>query len=150
MDSVRGGVYYLSKYLSKSVSVEEAGSKGVKGLAMCWFMRKRSFSISGEFLAIYHDVIKTNSNSTQDVRIIEVGVDLLGARMFLKVTKWKLLGFILSDHVIWKKHFVIIDGSCLHDIDDSGRYFEYLEMKRESLDDGLNEKLLARANHQTS
>lgn len=33
------------------------------------------------------DGIKNNSNSTQDVRIIEVGVDLLGARMFLKVTK---------------------------------------------------------------
>lgn len=33
------------------------------------------------------DGIKNDSNSTQDVRIIEVGVDLLGARMFLKVTK---------------------------------------------------------------
>jgi len=49
--------------------------------------------------------------------------------MFLKVTKWKLLGFILSDHVIWKKHFAIIDGSSLSDIDDSGRYFEYLEAR---------------------
>ncbi len=141
VDSVRGGVYYLAKYLSKSVSVKEAGSKGVKGLAMCWWSRKRSFSISGDFISLYHDVIIPNSNSTQDVRIIEVGVDLLGARMFLKVTRWKLLGFILSDHVIWKKHFVVIDGSCLSDIDDSGRYFEYLEKKRESLDAGLNEKL---------
>jgi hypothetical protein len=141
VDSVKGGVYYLSKYLSKSVSVK-AGDKGAKGLAMCWFMRKRSFSVSGEFRSIYHDVINTNSNSTQHVRIIEVGVDLLGARIFLKVTKWKLLGFILSDHVIWKDSLVIIDVSRLNDLDDSGRYFEYLEKHRESLDDDLNEEII--------
>lgn len=55
----------------------------------------------------------------------------------------ELLGFILSDHVIWKKHCVIIDGSRLVSTDEDSRYFEYLEKKRESLDDGLNEKLVS-------
>lgn len=49
VDSVKGGIFYLTKYLSKSVSVKEAGSKGVKTLAMCWFVRKRSFSVGDCF-----------------------------------------------------------------------------------------------------
>jgi len=142
VDSVRGGVYYLAKYLSKSVSVKQAGSKGVKGLAMCWWTRKRSFSISGDFIAHYHDVITPNSNSTQDVRITEVGVDVLGSPVFLKVTKWKLLGFLHSDHVIWAADFAIIDGSRLVPLEDGSRFFEYLEKSPVALDDGLNQTLV--------
>ena len=40
---------------------------------MCWYFRKRSFSISGEFRALYHDVARarlTNSNSTEEIRNI--------------------------------------------------------------------------------
>ena len=110
VDSVKGGVYYLTKYLSKTVSVKNAGEKGVKGLAMCWYSRKRSFSVSGEFIHSYHDVIRNNSNSTEDKEVMEfVGFDLLGKKRFNRFTKWKLLGFMPSDHVIWERGFRYID-----------------------------------------
>lgn len=47
VNSYRGGVRYLSKYLSKSTSFKEAGSKGAKTLAMCWFFHKPFFWLSG-------------------------------------------------------------------------------------------------------
>ena len=124
VDSVRGGAYYLKKYLSKSVNVEEAGSKGIKGLAMCWFMRKRSFSISGEFRSLYSDVIKANSNSNNEIISLMHGWDLFGEKQFLKVTKWKLLGFLLSDHVIWEANFVMLESTQIVCIDEGKRLFE--------------------------
>lgn len=123
VDSAKGGVYYLSKYLSKSVSVEEAGEKGIKGLAMCWFTRKRSFSVSGKFIRAYADVIHTNSNSTEDKEIsVFVGYDLIGERILHRFTKWKLLGFMLSDHVIWKSGFRYLDRKDFEESESMSHY----------------------------
>jgi len=49
ISSFAGGIRYLSKYLAKSTSARSAGSSGklIRGLAMCWIFRKRSFSMSG-------------------------------------------------------------------------------------------------------
>lgn len=127
VDSVKGGVYYLSKYLSKSISVKEAGDKGVKGLAMCWFMRKRSFSVSGEFRSIYHDVINTNSNSNNEIISLMLGWDLFGEKQFLKVTRWKLLGFLPSDHVIWEVNFVMLESTQIVCVDEGRRLFELVK-----------------------
>lgn len=127
VDSVQGGAYYLRKYLVKSVDVEKAGSKGIKGLAMCWFMRKRSFSISGEFRQLYRDVINTNSNSTNEIVSVMVGWDLFGEKQFLKVTKWKLLGFLLSDHVIWEVNFTMLKSTQIVCIDEGRQLFELVK-----------------------
>lgn len=128
VDSVQGGAYYLRKYLSKAVSVDEAGSKRIKGLAMCWFMRKRSFSISGEFRSLYSDVINLNSNSTVEdengIISVLVGKDLLGGNIYFRATKWKLLGFLLSDHVIWQVNFVMLESTQIICVDESRRLFE--------------------------
>jgi len=131
VDSVRGGAYYLRKYLSKAVSVDDAGSKGLKGLAMCWFMRKRSFSISGEFRFLYSDVIKHNTNSTVEdengfIKAL-IGKDLLGGNVYLTVTKWKFLGFLLSDHVIWEVNFVMLESTQIVCVDEGRRLFELVK-----------------------
>lgn len=127
VDSVKGGCYYLSKYLSKSVSVKEAGNKGLKALSMCWFMRKRAFSVSGDFIPLYHDVIKANSNSNNEIISLMLGWDLFGEKQFLKVTKSKLLGFLLSDHVIWQVNFVMLESTQIVCVDEGRRLFELVK-----------------------
>jgi len=142
VDSVKGGSYYLSKYLSKSVSVKEAGDKGLKALSMCWFMRKRSFSVSGDFIPLYSDVINSNSNSNKDGLLIEVGKDLLGHSIFLRATKWRFFGFLIADRVLFASNFSFVDGSSLVCVDENRNLYGLLEKHRVSLDDGLNRKLI--------
>jgi hypothetical protein len=125
VDSFGGGVRYLGKYLAKSTSVELAGVKGIRGLAMCWVFHKRSFSISGSLfdeesaegaIRACHDEIITNGISNlnsggenSDVRFVKVGIDLYGISIFEKVGRWRLFGFCLRDNVLWddwRMHFV--------------------------------------------
>jgi len=128
--SFGGGVRYLSKYLAKSTSAEFAGVKGIRGLAMCWVFRKRSFSVSGslflkseasEASRASHDEIKDMSISNSDdsdfsgfgvdsLRCIKVGTDLYGNSIFHRVERWRLFGFCVRNSVLW-------DDWCLHFVD---------------------------------
>ena len=128
VDSFRGGVRYLSKYLAKSTSARLSGVNGIRGLAMCWVFRKRSFSMSGSLFVVEreraeasasNDVIRYNGNSnlnslsggsfvsgeslgenSEDI-FFKVGVDLFGNSIFEKVSHWYLFGFCLRDNVLW-------------------------------------------------
>jgi len=118
VDSYHGGVKYLSKYLKKSTSFAEAGSKGVKTLAMCWLFSKRSFAYSGD---LFHDEIVIHTNSTinsekesSEIRKICIGMDLFNKKIIRVVEKWKFFGFSKRDSVLigggW---FGFLDPSCL-------------------------------------
>jgi len=79
VSSFGAGVRYLSKYLVKGTSARLAGKKGIRGLAMCWIFRKRSFSVSGllfkrargtssaSYDAIWHNGISINILSCSPV-----------------------------------------------------------------------------------
>jgi hypothetical protein len=136
IDSFGGGVRYLGKYLSKSTSVDLAGVKGVRTLAMCWIYHKRSFSISGSLFCVggeeseanraaRHDEILPNGNSNSfwnserkdsdsrnsEVFLVKVGTDLYGNFIFEQVDRWRLFGFCVRDSVLWDdwcRHFVRI------------------------------------------
>ena len=97
-NSVKGAFKYAGKYLMKGISAKEAGSKAVKGLAMCWVFRKRSFSISGSFRQLYHDEIRLYINSNNKIFCYEL---LDGSGALLAVTKWKVIGFMESEVVRW-------------------------------------------------
>jgi hypothetical protein len=105
VNSYRGGIRYLAKYLAKSTSFEEAGSKGVKTLAMCWFFHKRSFGYQGEMFSA--DVIGDNGIST-DVGSSSrfIGFDLLGNPISEGIVRWGLFGFIVRDDVLWRDRSV--------------------------------------------
>lgn len=118
VSSFSGGVNYLSKCLVKSTSAKIAGVKGIRGLAMCWVFRKRSFSVSGSLFlegeesganrAGRHDGTLPMSNSnSDDLEFIKVGVDLYGNSFFHKVEHWRLFGFCKRDSVLW-------DDWCMH------------------------------------
>ena len=47
----------LKKYLLKSIDAENADSKGLKTLAMCWAFMKRAFSVSGSFRRMLSELI---------------------------------------------------------------------------------------------
>jgi hypothetical protein len=97
-NSVKGAFKYAGKYLMKGISAKEAGSKAVKGLAMCWVFRKRSFSLSGDLAKLYADEIKLQSNSNK-VKFGYLRLDDSGA--LLSVTRWRVIGFMESEVVRW-------------------------------------------------
>ena len=114
VNSYRGGIRYLAKYLSKSTSFKEVGSKGAKTLAMCWFFHKRSFGYQGEMFS--DDVIGLSCNSNDvDSPSRFVGFDLLGNPFFEEIARWRLFGFIVRAVVLWhdKAVFHKIRGSDL-------------------------------------
>lgn len=97
-NSVKGAFKYAGKYLMKGISVKEAGSKAVTGLAMCWVFRKRSFSLSGDLAKLYADEITLHSKSNK----VKFGYKRLdGGSVFLMVTKWEVWGFMESKTVRW-------------------------------------------------
>ncbi len=169
VDSFRGGISYLSKYLVKSTSLSEAGSKGVKTLAMCWVFHRRSFAVSGllfspagergavrsEATRAEHDEIRTqcisNLNSAEknsDVKALKVGVDLYGVSIFENVGRWYLFGFCLREGVKWngwRMHFVShSELVCISANPFDGRrsYYDFVESdKRSSIVDGFSKQL---------
>jgi hypothetical protein len=133
VDSYQGGVRYLSKYLVKSTSLKEAGSKGGKTLAMCWLFHRRSFSISGELFSDEISILcNSNLNSTKensDVRFLKIGIDLYGNSIFEKVGKWHLFGFCLRETVLWpdwRSHLVSpLKLVCVDDKESFGIHKHY-------------------------
>ncbi len=111
-NSSKGAFKYAGKYLMKGVSVEEAGSKAVKGLAMCWIFRKRSFSLSGRFIKLYSDAITLTSNSNK----MSLGYKHLdGSGALLAITRWRVIGFIESEVVRWQT-FQRIDNKIMAEL----------------------------------
>jgi len=82
-----------------------------------------------EILFVYLlDEINTNSNSTNEIISLMVGWDLFGEKQFLRVSKWKLLGFLLSDHVIWEVNFAMLESTQIVCVDEGRRLFELAEL----------------------
>jgi len=72
-------------------------------------------------------VIKANSNSNNEIISLMCVWDLFGEKQFLKVTRWKLLGFLLSDHVIWEVNFVMLESTQIVCVDEGKRLFELVK-----------------------
>jgi len=66
-------------------------------------------------------------NSNNEIISLMIGWDLFGEKQFLRVTKWKLLGFLLSDHVIWQVNFMMLESTQIVCVDEGRRLFELLK-----------------------
>jgi hypothetical protein len=119
MSSTRAGFGYLTKYLSKSVDFKAEDSKAVKTLALSWFFRKRSFSISGHLAQQYSDLIKQLSNNSNLTCDIELAFD--GSVVFCGVTEWNLYGFVKGLVDGWGDHWQKISRTMLVELEESGR-----------------------------
>jgi hypothetical protein len=120
MNSTKAGFNYLAKYLSKSVDYKAEDGKAVKTLALAWFFRKRSFSISGHLAQQYSDLIKqlnSNSNLTCD---IELPFD--GSVVFCGVAEWNLYGFVKGFVDGWGDQWRKISGNELLELENEGRF----------------------------
>ena len=83
MSSMAGGFSYLKKYLLKGIDFENADSKGLKTLALCWVYRKRAFSVSGRFCKALTDLITDLHNSNKAlVQITLDGEKLIEEKFF--------------------------------------------------------------------
>jgi hypothetical protein len=115
--SVKGAFSYISKYLTKSVSNDEEGGKGVKTLALSWYFRKRSFSVSGGFAEVYGDLIIDRDNSNLFVPYV---LTFDGKKIECEVSKWHLYGFVKGDHVKWARDFRKMELSEINDLEEKG------------------------------
>ena len=97
MYSVAGALRYLKKYLLKSISYDEADSKGKKTLALCWTSRKRAFSVSVSFRRKLRDLIRYLHNSNKKT----VQITLEGE--VLPEEKFHLLAFVSLEVILIKK-----------------------------------------------
>jgi len=97
MSSLAGGFSYQKKYLLKNINVENAGSKALKTLALCWAYRKRAFSVSGLFRQLLHDLINTMHNSNRHLRQVTLSGEVL------LEYKFYVIGFVPADVVRLKK-----------------------------------------------
>jgi hypothetical protein len=88
MSSLAGGFAYLKKYLLKGIDFENADSKGLKTLALCWVYRKRAFAVSGTFRKALADLIANLHNSNKPL----VQVTLFGE--IIPEEQYHLLGFV--------------------------------------------------------
>ena len=87
ISSLAGGLSYLKKYLLKGIDVENADSKGLKTLALCWLYRKRAFSVSGQFRKALSDLISYLHNSNKKTVQVTLSREILPEERFI------LLGF---------------------------------------------------------
>lgn len=108
INSVKAGFTYVEKYLHKATRVQKSDSKGMKTLAMCWFFRKRAFSVSGDFRKACHDLILAYTNSKHSREFI---LCLDGVKGVLGVVDWHLMGFIKGDFPGWDENWQTLSGS---------------------------------------
>jgi len=97
MSSLAGGFSYLKKYLLKNIDVENADSKALKTLALCWAYRKRAFSVSGLFRQLLHDLINDMHNSNRQLRQVTLSGEIL------EEYKLYVIGFVPADVVRLKR-----------------------------------------------
>jgi hypothetical protein len=88
----RAGFSYLTKYLSKSTEYKKDDSKSVITLALCWFFRERSFSVSGHLSKLYSDLIKQLNSISNLTCDFTVGFD--NSTVCHGVVEWSLYGFV--------------------------------------------------------
>lgn len=94
MISLAGGFSYLKKYLLKGIDFENADSKGLKTLALCWVYRKRAFAVSGTFRKALADLITDLHNSNKPL----VQTTLLGE--IIPEEQYHLLGFVKGEDLL--------------------------------------------------
>ena len=113
MSSLAGGFSYLKKYLLKSINLENADSKGLKTLALCWLYLKRAFSVSGSFRKALTDLITDLHNSNRHF----VQTTLSGEK--LPEDKFFLLGFVPADVIRLKINvwFDILNSEQINAVD---------------------------------
>jgi len=97
MSLLAGGFSYLKKYLLKNINVENADSKALKTLALCWAYRKRAFSVSGLFRQLLHDLIITMHNSNLKLRQATLSDEVL------LEYRYYIVGFVPADVVRLKE-----------------------------------------------
>ena len=97
MSSMAGGFSYQKKYLLKNIDFENADSKALKTLALCWAFRKRAFSVSGLFRRMLCDLILYLHNSNRKM----CQVTLLGEVTY--EFKFEVIGFVPVDVVRLKE-----------------------------------------------
>jgi hypothetical protein len=88
MSSLAGGFSYLKKYLLKGIDFENADSKGLKTLALCWIYRKRAFSVSGAFRKALADLITDLHNSNKPTAQTTIFGEIIPEE------KYTMLGFV--------------------------------------------------------
>ena len=86
--SLRGGLKYLAKYISKCASYDSEDTKAVLTLAMCWVFRKKAFYVSGQFRKALTDLISAICSS----KTKKIQLNLMGER--LQPNVWRVLGFV--------------------------------------------------------
>ena len=109
MSSLAGGFAYLKKYLLKSINLENADSKGLKTLALCWVYRKRAFSVSGSFRKALTDLITDLHNSNKKLVQVTLSGEVIAEERFC------LLGFVSAEVIGLKKDvwFALLDSDQL-------------------------------------
>jgi hypothetical protein len=104
----------------KGISAKEAGSKAVKGLAMCGVFRRRSFSLSGDLAELYADAITLRSNSNK----IRLGYERLDkSGVLLSVTRWRVIGLMESEVVRWSEYQRLSNKEIAEVMDESDFVF---------------------------
>jgi hypothetical protein len=98
MSSLTGGFNYLKKYLLKGIDFENADSKGIKTLALCWVYRKRAFAVSGSFRKALNDLITDLHNSNRPT----AQTTLLGE--IIPEEPYHLLGFANGENLLIDKN----------------------------------------------
>jgi hypothetical protein len=122
MNSLAGGFSYLKKYLLKGIDFENADSKGLKTLALCWVYRKRAFAVSGTFRKALADLITDLHNSNKPLVQLTLLWEIIPEEKFI------LLGFINGNKIKLEKNqwFVKLDSeqvSLLNDFLNAKSYF---------------------------
>jgi hypothetical protein len=114
MSSLVGGFSYLKKYLLKNNNADNADSKALMTLALCWVFRKRAFSVSGQFRKALTDLISSMHNSNRN----SVQISLSG-RTFPE-EKFSVFGFVPIDVLDLAKdvRFAILNRQQISSVDE--------------------------------
>jgi len=96
MHSLAGGFSYQKKYLLKNIYAENADSKTLKTLALCWAYRKRAFSVSGLFRQLLSDFEYLHNSNLKSRQVTLSGEILIES-------KFHVIGFVPADVVCLKK-----------------------------------------------
>lgn len=114
MNSLKGGLAYLKKYLLKSIDVKNADSKALKTLSLCWAFRKRAFSVSGKFRQLLSDLIKYLHNSNLKTQQITLTGEII------KDEKFIVQGFVPADVIRLKREvwFMKLDRELVKFVDE--------------------------------
>ena len=113
VNSYRGGLQYLAKYLFKGLAVRNAKPQQIRAMALSWLHGKRTFSISGKLFD--SEVIRSKHNSNIEYDLEGFFIDRFGKRR----TKSYFSGFLnrrsripchFDGGTVDKKRLVVIDS----------------------------------------